>query len=94
MAAETPDDQRDPVPGAPSAPPELPEQPPYRYEPTYQPGPYPAGPYPYGYQPYEQEPPRRGIGWLAITVILLALVLVLIGLFAVFYLGLFTPAAA
>lgn len=90
MAAEPPANQRDVEPASPSVPP---EPPPYKYEPTYQPGPYPAGPYPYGYQPYNQEPPRRGIGWLAITVILLGLVLVLIGLFAVFYLGIFAPAA-
>ena len=71
--------------------PELPEQPPYKYEPTYQPGPYPAGPYPYGYEPYKDGPVRRrGIGWLGVLILIGLALIVLVG---AFYFGMFTPAA-
>ena len=92
MAAEPPTNQPEQGGATPSAPP---EQPAYKYEPTYQPGPYPAGPYPYGYEPYMAPPPRRGrIGWLGGTMILVGLAFVLIVLVAAFYLGLFTPAGS
>jgi hypothetical protein len=83
MAGEPPTEQPAEQPPSPVEEDE-PAATPYKYEPTYQPGPYPAGPYPYGYTPRVPEPAKRGLGRVGAWLLFLVLVLLVVAA-AAFY---------